>query len=78
MKNAYARDINNIHSQFPPSKMSKYNEPNIIFSKKDARGIRQPHDDPLVIMLRMEEFNMHQVLINNGSLANIIYLPTFQ
>ena len=58
--------------------MSKYNEPNIIFSKKDARGIRQPHDDQLVIMLRMEEFNMHRVLINNGSLANIIYLPTFQ
>ena len=58
--------------------MSKYNESNIIFSKKDARGIRQPHDDPLVIMLRMEEFNMHRVLINNGSLANIIYLPTFQ
>ena len=26
----------------------------------------------------MEEFNMHQVLIDNGSLANIIYLPAFQ
>ena len=51
LKKAYAREVNNIHSWFPPSKMSKYNESNIIFSKKDARGIRQPHDDPLVIML---------------------------
>jgi len=29
-------------------------------------------------MLRMEEFNIHQVLIDNGSSANIIYLPAFQ
>ena len=78
LKKAYAREVNSIHSQFPPSKMSRYNEPNIIFSKKDACGIRQPHNDPLVIKLRMEEFNMHRVLINNGSLANIIYLPAFQ
>ena len=40
--------------------------------------LRQPHDDPLVIMLKMEEFNMHQVLIDNGGSANTIYLPTFQ
>ena len=29
-------------------------------------------------MLRVEEFNIHRVLIDNGSSANIIYLPTFQ
>ena len=29
-------------------------------------------------MLKMEEFNMNRVLINNGSLANIIYLLAFQ
>jgi len=29
-------------------------------------------------MLRVEEFNIHWVLIDNGSSANIIYLPTFQ
>ena len=40
--------------------------------------LRQPHDDPLVIMLKMEEFNMHQVLIDNGGSANTIYLLTFQ
>ena len=45
--------------------MSRYSEPNIVFSEKDARGVRQPQDNPLVIMLKMEEFNMHQVLIDN-------------
>ena len=29
-------------------------------------------------MLRVEEFKIHRVLIDNGSLANIIYLPAFQ
>nr|XP_023918110.1 uncharacterized protein LOC112029623 [Quercus suber] len=38
----------------------------------------KPHDDPLVIMLRVEEFNIHWVLIDNGSLADIIYLLAFQ
>ena len=58
--------------------MSRYSEPNIVFSEKDAHGVRQPQDNPLVIMLKMEEFNMHQVLIDNGSSANTIYLLTFQ
>ena len=50
-------------------KMPKNDEPDIVFSERDDRGIRQPYDDPLVIMLRVEEFNIHQVLIDNGSSA---------
>ena len=38
----------------------------------------QPHDDPLVIMLKVEEFNICRVLINNESSSNIIYLLAFQ
>ncbi|XP_023928699.1 uncharacterized protein LOC112040039 [Quercus suber] len=58
--------------------MPKNDKPDIVFSERDSRGIRQPHDNPLVIMLRVEEFNIHQVLIDNGSSADIIYLPAFQ
>ena len=29
-------------------------------------------------MLRVEEFNMYWVLVDNGSSSNIIYLPAFQ
>ena len=78
LKKAYAREVNNVHSRFSPSETPKYNELKIIFSERDARGIRQPHDDPLVVMLEMEEFNMHRVLVDNGSLVDIIYLPAFQ
>ena len=46
--------------------------------ERDARGVKQPHDDPLVIMLMIEGFNTMRVMIDNGSTADIIYLSTFQ
>ncbi|XP_065630936.1 uncharacterized protein LOC136068134 [Quercus suber] len=51
---------------------------NMYFSEEDARGIKQPHDDPLVIMIMIEGFNTRRVLVDNGSLADIIYLSAFQ
>ena len=78
LKKAYAREVNSIHSWFPPSKTPRYNKLDIVFSEKDAYGVRQPHDNPLVIMLRMKEFNMHRVLVDNDSSTDIIYLSTFQ
>ena len=59
-------------------KMSKNDELDIVFSERDSHGIRQPYDDPLVIMLRVEEFNIHLVLIDNGSSVDIVYLLMFQ
>ena len=77
LKIAQGREINNIHSWLPLMKMPKNDEPDIVFSGRDSRGIRQPHDDLLVIMLKVEEFNIHRVLIDNGSSADIIYLLAF-
>ena len=48
------------------------------FSEEDARGVKQPHDDPLVIMIMIEGFNTRRVLVDSGSSADIIYLPTFR
>ena len=48
------------------------------FSEEDAGGVKQPHDDPLVIMLTIEGFNTKRILVDNRSSANIIYLPAFQ
>ena len=48
------------------------------FSKGDALGVKQPHNDPLVIMLNIEGFNTKRILVDNGSSADIIYLPAFQ
>ena len=78
LKKAYAREVNNVHSRFLPSKTPRCNKPNIIFFEKDARIVKQPHDNSLVIMLKLEDFNIHQVLVDNGSLTDLIYLPAFQ
>ena len=48
------------------------------FSEADAKGVRQPHNDPLVIMLNIEGFNTKRILVDNGSLTDIIYFPAFQ
>ena len=48
------------------------------FNEADARGVKQPHNDPLVIMLNIEGFNTTRILVDNGSSADVIYLPAFQ
>ena len=48
------------------------------FNEDDARGMKQPHNDPLVIMLTIKGFNTKKILVDNGSLVDIIYLPAFQ
>ncbi|XP_030936074.1 uncharacterized protein LOC115961194 [Quercus lobata] len=78
LRKAQGREIYSVHSWLPLMKLPKNDELDIVFSGRDGRGIRQPHDDPLVIMLRLKEFNIHRVLINNGSSADIIYLLAFQ
>ena len=40
--------------------------------------MKQPHDDPLVIMLMIEGFNTKRILVDNYSSTDIIYLSAFQ
>ena len=37
------------------------------FNEEDARGMKQPHNDPLVIMLPIEGFNTKRILVDNRS-----------
>ena len=46
--------------------------------EENARGVKQPHDDPLIIMLKIERFNTKWILVDNGSSVGIIYLSAFQ
>ena len=40
------------------------------FSEEDAQRLYHPHDDALVVSIRMEDYNTHQFLVDNGSFAN--------
>ncbi|XP_065626129.1 uncharacterized protein LOC136066174 [Quercus suber] len=48
------------------------------FNKSDSRGVKQPHNDPLVIMLTIEGFNTKRILVDNGNSVDIIYFSAFQ
>ena len=48
------------------------------FNEADSKGVKQLHNDPLVILLNIEEFNTKRILVDNGSSVDIIYLPAFQ
>lgn len=49
-----------------------------MFSEHDAKGVKQPYDNPLVIMLAIEGCHTYRVLIDNKSSADIMYMTTFQ
>ena len=51
--------------------------PIIGFSEEYARRLHHPHDDALVFSIQIEDYNMHRVLVDNGSSADILYYPAF-
>ncbi|XP_075675005.1 uncharacterized protein LOC142644236 [Castanea sativa] len=59
-------------------KMAQLDNPIIGFSEEDARHLHHPPDDALVVSIRAGDYNMHRVLVDNGSSANILYYPAFQ
>ena len=59
-------------------KIVQINNPIIEFSEDNARRLHHPHDDALVVSIRVGDYNTHQVLVDNGSSTDILYYPTFQ
>ena len=54
-RKATQRQVNSVH-MIPPFKQ-RWTDQDMTFSEVDARGVRKPHNDPLVIMLNIEGFN---------------------
>uniref|UniRef100_A0A2N9I8K3 Uncharacterized protein n=1 Tax=Fagus sylvatica TaxID=28930 RepID=A0A2N9I8K3_FAGSY len=77
-RKAYARQVHNILVTQRSRKSLKMDDQVISFSEDDARNIHHPHDDALVVTLTIAGFLTRRVLIDNGSSADIIYLPAYQ
>uniref|UniRef100_A0A2N9H9Y5 Uncharacterized protein n=1 Tax=Fagus sylvatica TaxID=28930 RepID=A0A2N9H9Y5_FAGSY len=77
-RKAYARQAHNILVTQRSRKNLKMDDQVISFSEDDARNIHHPHDDALVVTLTIAGFITRRVLIDNGSSADIIYLPAYQ
>ena len=52
--------------------------PIIGFSEDDVRCLHHLHDDALVVSIQVGDYNVHRMLVDNGSSADILYYPAFQ
>ena len=77
-RKTYLRMIQNVQMTGVVPKIARREGPIIGFSKEDTRCLHHPHDDAIVVSLWVEEYNIHRVLVDNGSSADILYYPAFQ
>lgn len=52
------------------------NHPPITFSPDDAEGIHVPHNDPLLVVLEIGEYDVTKVLIDTRSSVDLIFRGT--
>ena len=74
----YLRMVQNVQLTGTVPKMARINNLVIGFSEEDAQRLHHPHNDALVVSLRVGDYNMHWALVDNGSSADILYYPAFQ
>ena len=70
--------VQNVQLTGSVPKIARRESPVIGFSEKDARRLHHQHDDALVVSVRVGDYNVHRMLVDNGSLADILYYPAFQ
>ena len=59
--------------------MPRVDNPIIGFSEEDdAWRLHHPHDDALVVSIRVGDYNTYRVLVDNKSSADILYYLAFQ
>ena len=47
--------------------------PTLSFSEEDKIGTTQPHDDALLITLKIGNYNVKRVMVDGGSVAKVMY-----
>ena len=58
----------------PKPKKAKMNfHPTLSFSEEDKIGTIQPHDDTLLITLKIGDYDVKRVMMDGGSAAEVMY-----
>ena len=60
-------------SQLEPKKARRNSHTVLSFSEEDKVGTTQPHDDALLITLRIGGYDVKRVMVDGGSTAEIMY-----
>ena len=61
-----------------PKRARILTQPTLGFSEEDKTGTIQPHDDALVVMLRIGGYDVRRVLVDQGSTIEIMYLDLYK
>ena len=69
-RKTYLRLVQNVQLTSSVPKIARKESPIIGFSEEDVRRLHHPHDDALVVSIRIGDYN--------DSSADILYYPTFQ
>ena len=77
-RKTYLRMVQSVQTTGSIPKIARRESSMIGFSEDDARRLYHPHDDALVVSLRVGDYNVHRMLVDNGSSADILYYPAFQ
>ena len=77
-RKTYLKVVQNVQLSGRSPKIRNTDEQAITFTDEDAARIHHPHDDAIVITLLIADYTTRRVLVDNGSLANILYYPAFQ
>ena len=74
----YLRMVQNVQLTGSVPKIARRESLIIGFLKEDARRLHHPHNDALVVSVRVGDYNVHRMLVDNGSSADILYYLAFQ
>ena len=74
----YLRMVQNVQLTGSVPKIARKESPIIGFSEDDVRRLYHPHNDALVVSVWVGDYNVHQILVDNGSSADILYYLAFQ
>ena len=77
-KKTYLKVVQKVQLSGRSPKTRTTDEQAIIFTDEDALRIHHPYDDAIVITLLITDYSTRRVLVDNESLADILYYPAFQ
>nr|XP_023875078.1 uncharacterized protein LOC111987585 [Quercus suber] len=74
----YLKVVQNVKLSRRSLRTRTRDEQAITFTNEDAEKVYHPHDNAIVITLLIADYTTRRVLVDNGSLVDILYYPAFQ
>ena len=76
-RKTYLRMVQNVQLTGSVPKIAQRESPIIGFSEDDARRLHHSHDDALIVSVWVGDYNVHRMLVDNGSSVDILYYLAF-